>query len=148
VIKDGGRSYRPGRRDWRKYKHRVTTEAIVGGTVGEPDRPRALILGRIDPETGDLHIAGRTLDLTDAQAHEVGECLVKERSGAHPWPRTLAPSWGQRSRQAYVQVAPEVVVEVSPDVSSMGGRWRHMVRYVRARPDLLPRDVPTGLETE
>ena len=58
-----------------------------------------------------MRIAGRTHDLTDTQDHELGEYLAKDRSGGHPWPRTLAPSRGQRSRQAYVQAVPEVVVE-------------------------------------
>ncbi|WP_017613406.1 ATP-dependent DNA ligase [Nocardiopsis salina] len=148
MVKDGGRSYRPGRRDWRKYKHRVTTEAIVGGTVGEPDRPRALILGRTDPETGELHIAGRTLDLTDDQAHELGPFLTKADRGDHPWPKTLPPSWGQTERQRYVQVVPETVVEICPDTATLAGRWRHLAEYVRPRTDLRPRDVPAGLEVD
>lgn len=148
MIKDAGRPYRPGRRDWRKFKHWASTDAIVGGTVGAPDRPRALILGRVDPETGDLRIAGRTLELSDEQSGELGPLLTKADRGDHPWPRTLPPTWGTTERQRYTQVVPDTVVEVMPDTASVSGRWRHMVRYVRPRSDLGPQDVPTGLDTD
>lgn len=147
MVKDARRSYRPGRRDWRKLKHTTTTEAVVGGCVGHASAPRALVLGRTDPGTGELRVAGRTGELSYEQSEELGRMLVKAGPD-HPWPRTLAASWGQSGRQAYTQVAPEVVVEVAPDTAVVSGRWRHLIRYVRARPDLRPEDVPTGLDVE
>jgi len=146
VIKDGRRSYRPGRRDWRKLKHEVTTEAIVGGCVGHAHTPRALVLGRVDSATGELRMAGRTKDLSYADAEELGQVLVK--AGAdHPWPRTLSAAWGHE-RQTYTQLAPDVVVEVAPDTAQASGRWRHLIRYVRMRTDLAPDDVPHDLDLE
>ncbi|PWV44580.1 ATP-dependent DNA ligase [Nocardiopsis sp. L17-MgMaSL7] len=146
MIKDGRRSYRPGTRGWRKYKHRVTTEAIVGGVVGHARAPRALILGRVDSVTGELRVAGRTTDLSPQESEELAGHLVK--TDDHPWPRTLAATWGDSSRQHYTQVVPEVVVEVSPDSAEVAGRWRHVVRYVRTRTDLRPGDVPQDLDAE
>ncbi|MFE9246034.1 ATP-dependent DNA ligase [Nocardiopsis sp. NPDC006938] len=146
MVKDGRRSYRPGRRDWRKWKHRVTTEAIVGGVVGHARAPRALILGRVDSATGELRVAGRTGDLAPEQSEELAGHLVK--TDDHPWPRTLAATWGESSRQHYSRVVPDLVVEVCPDPAEVAGRWRHVVRYLRARPDLEPGDVPRDLDTE
>ncbi|MDA2803952.1 ATP-dependent DNA ligase [Nocardiopsis suaedae] len=147
VIKDDRRSYRPGRRGWDKVKRVTTTEAVVGGVVGRPDHPWALILGRRDPETGALRPVGRTSDLDEAQREGLDGLLAKAGDD-HPWPRTLGPAWGRESRQRYTRVEPELVVEIEPDVSVSGGKWRHLVRYVRPRPDLAPGDVPRGLEIE
>lgn len=146
VIKDARRSYRPGRRGWRKYKHRVTTEAIVGGVIGRADAPRSLILGRVESGSGELRIAGHSTELGSEQSEEIAEHLVK--TDDHPWPRTLAPGWGESDRRRYTQVVPEVVVEVAPDSAVISGRWRHAVRYLRLRTDMTPRDVPVGLDTE
>ncbi len=146
MIKDSRRSYRPGRRDWRKYKSRTTTEAIVGGVVGHARAPRALILGRVDRASGDLRVAGRTSDLSPEESEEIAEYLTK--TDDHPWPATLAATWGQHNRQHYSRVVPDLVVEVSPDTAVVSGRWRHVVRYLRPRPDLRPEDVPANLDTE
>ncbi|WP_017544746.1 ATP-dependent DNA ligase [Nocardiopsis prasina] len=147
MVKDARRSYRPGRRDWRKWKHRVTTEAIVGGIVGHARAPRALILGRVDSATGELRVAGRTSDLTPDQSEELAGHVVK--TDDHPWPRLLAATWGgDESRQSYTRVVPDLVVEVCPDSAEVSGRWRHVVQYLRARPDLTPGDVPPDLDTE
>jgi len=148
MIKDSRRSYRPGARGWSKLKHRSTTEAIVGGVIGSVHRPFALLLGRVDPETGVLRVAGRSGELGYTAAEEIAAMLHKTSGGDHPWPATLAPGWGSRIRQSYSQVEPDLVVEISPDTATAGGRWRHEVRYVRPRPDLRPEDVPTGLDTE
>jgi hypothetical protein len=41
---------------------------------------------------------------------------------------------------------PSLVVEVSVDTAFDRGRWRHLARYVRLRPDVDARDVTvTGL---
>ncbi|WP_158293060.1 MULTISPECIES: hypothetical protein [Kribbella] len=37
---------------------------------------------------------------------------------------------------------PTVVVEVLADAAMQAGQWRHGLRYVRPRADLLPEDVP------
>ncbi|WP_017556086.1 ATP-dependent DNA ligase [Nocardiopsis baichengensis] len=144
VAKDDRRSYRPGRRGWDKYKRVTTTEAVVGGVVGRPDRPWALILGRRDPGSGALRPVGRTHDLDEAQREGL-DGLLSKAGDDHPWPRTLGPAWGRETRQPYTRVEPDLVVEVEPDASVAGGKWRHLVRYLRPRPDLSPGEVPEGL---
>ncbi len=71
---------------------------------------------------------------------------------AHPWPEPLPPSWsGQLDRPEplrYVQVDPTVVAEIDADVAFEHGRWRHRVRYGRARSDLSVYDVPLLLGEE
>ncbi|KIH98883.1 hypothetical protein LP52_10640 [Streptomonospora alba] len=146
VAKDGRGRYRPGRRDWLKYKHRITTEAIVGGVLGAPGDPRELIVGRRDSQTGALRVVGRSGELAPAQRRELGG-LLRPSGGDHPWPERLPSRWGT-ARGEYVRVVPEVVVEISPDAATSAGRWRHAVGYLRARTDLAPADVPTDLSIE
>jgi ATP-dependent DNA ligase len=147
VIKDTRRAYQPGRRGWDKYKSRVTTEAIVGGVVGTPHMVLSLILGRREPDTGELRVVGRTVDLTDAQREGIRD-LTRKAGPDHPWGPTLLPAWGSKDRIHYTRVRPELVVEVQPDTATIRDRWRHLVRYVRPRPDLQPGDVPPGLDIE
>jgi ATP-dependent DNA ligase len=148
VAKDRRRGYRPDRTgSWVKVKHRVSTEAVVGGVVGSIARPRALILGRRDPATGELRIAGRTTVLRPAQAEQMG-AMLRPAGPGHPWRgRTTAASWGHRA-DPVVPVEAAVVVEVAPDTAVTAGQWRHAVRYLRVRTDLSPADVPDGLALE
>ncbi|GAA1774897.1 MULTISPECIES: ATP-dependent DNA ligase [Streptomonospora] len=145
VAKDGRGRYRPGRRDWLKYKRRVTTEAIVGGVIGGAGDPRELIVGRRDSQTGALRVVGRTKELAPAQRREMAK-LLRPSGGDHPWPPKLPSRWG--SAHDYARVVPEVVVEICPDAAQSSGRWRHAVGYVRPRTDLEPADVPTDLSIE
>ena len=103
------------------------------------DAPRELILGRHD-EHGRLRIAGRTTTLQPATATRLGAVLEEQ---AHAWPERLpAHSWGA-PRTAYTRVRPDLVVEVSADLALDGLRWRHPVRFVRARDDLRASDLPS-----
>ncbi|MUL44209.1 ATP-dependent DNA ligase [Streptomonospora sp. PA3] len=145
VAKDGRGRYLPGRREWLKYKRRVTTEAIVGGVIGEPAGPRELIVGRRDSQTGALRVVGRTGELDSGRRREVGE-LLRPSAGDHPWPPRLPSRWGPV--REYVRVVPELVVEIAPDAATVSGRWRHVVGFVRPRSDLAPGDVPTDLAIE
>ncbi|MFB9800734.1 ATP-dependent DNA ligase, partial [Streptomonospora salina] len=125
VAKDGRGRYRPGRRDWLKYKHRVTTEAIVGGVIGEPGDPRELVVGRRDSQTGALRVAGRTGEIAPAHRGELA-ALLRPSGGDHPWPRRLPARWGS-ARGDYARVVPEVVVEIAPEAAASARRWRHAV---------------------
>ncbi|MFD8154431.1 hypothetical protein ACFV28_27280 [Streptomyces sp. NPDC059720] len=49
----------PPVRSWRKYKVRVTTEAIVGAVTGTLAAPRTVLLGRYD-RAGRLQYTGRS----------------------------------------------------------------------------------------
>lgn len=131
--------YRPGRQhrnSWLKIRARTTAEALIGGVTGTLSAPQTLVLGRF--VEGRLRIVGRTAALSPAARRQVGELL---RPGDHSWPDTLpAPRW-DAPRVGYQRVRPEVVVEVSADVSVTGAAWRHPLRYVRLRDDLQPEDL-------
>ena len=148
VIKGRDSRYEPGRRGWAKLRARATTEALLAGITGTRAAPEALLLGRLD-STGRLRYVGRTTPLTALQRRELAPLLrtLPEQSEArHPWPSPLPAAWSGRfgnvEALAYVQVPPELVVEVSEDIAYEYGRWRHPPRFVRVRPDLSVIDVP------
>ena len=142
--------YEPGRRGWCKFRSRMVTEAVVGGVTGSISRPETVLLGRFD-QRGRLRYTGRSHPLTTGQAVDLASLLSPPRlprraAAAHPWPQPLPASWsGQLDRPEplpYVQVEPTVVAEVDADVAFERGRWRHRVRYARARSDMSVFDVP------
>ncbi len=150
--------YEPGRRGWWKFRTRIVTEAIVGGVIGGIRDPVAVLLGRFD-RRGRLRYTGRTHPLSGAQREQLGALLSPPRAGQHrgaavehPWPEPLPAAWsGQLDRLApvrYVRVDPTVVAEIDADVAFEHGRWRHAVRYARARPDMSVCDVPLLLGEE
>ncbi|MET7752377.1 ATP-dependent DNA ligase [Micromonospora sp. NPDC005367] len=158
VSKRLGGRYEPGRRGWWKYRTHITTEAIVGGVTGNLRGPDTLLLGRYD-RWGRLRYTGRTHSLGAEQRAELGGMLsplrpLQRRGGTvvHPWPEPLPASWsGQLDRPEslpYVRVEPTVVVEIEADVAFEHQRWRHRVRYIRARPDVSTYDVPLLLGEE
>jgi ATP-dependent DNA ligase len=137
VAKRLDQPYRPGRRGWQKLRTRITAEAVVGGITGPLEAPRELILGRHD-DTGRLRIIGRTNRLRSPTAARLGALLEEQ---AHAWPERLpAHSWGA-PRTAYTRVSPNLVVEVSADLALDRFKWRHPVRFVRARDDLQAGDL-------
>jgi hypothetical protein len=111
---------------------------VVGGITGPLEAPQELILGRPD-DTGRLRIVGRTTPLRSPTAGRLGARLEEQ---AHGWPERLpAHSWSA-PRTAYTRVRPNLVVEVSADLALDGLRWRHPVRFIRARDDLQAGDLP------
>lgn len=99
----------------------------------------------------------RSHPLTINQATELAALLAPSRlpldgSVAHPWPHPLPALWsGQFDRSesvAYLRVEPSVVAEIDADVAFEHGRWRHRVRYARARPEMSIRDVPLLVEEQ
>ncbi|MEV0157947.1 ATP-dependent DNA ligase [Micromonospora sp. NPDC050686] len=148
--------YEPGRRGWSKFRSRVVTEAIIGGVTDGISRPDSVLLGRFD-RRGRLRYTGRSHPLRPDQRVALAELLSPPRMprrgvAAHPWPNPLPASWsGQWDRPQplpYVPVEPAVVAEIDADVAFEHGRWRHRVRYARARPDLSVYDVPLLLGEE
>jgi ATP-dependent DNA ligase len=148
--------YQPGRRAWRKLRAKTTTEAIIGGLTGTVSDPQTLLLGRYDT-AGRLRYVGHTHNLALAQRREVAALLTRSpqrRAGGidHPWPQPLPASWsGQFDRPeplAYVQVEPDVVLEISVDAAYEHGRWRHRVHAVRPRLDMSVYDVPLATRDE
>ncbi|BCB74500.1 ATP-dependent DNA ligase [Phytohabitans flavus] len=148
--------YQPGRRTWRKWRARSTTEAIVGGVTGSVSDPATLLLGRYDTN-GRLRYVGRSHQLVVVRRRELAPLLARSpqrrRGGIdHPWPQPLPASWsGQWDRPEplpYVQVEPTVVVEIAVNGAFEHGRWRHPVHVVRPRLDMSVFDVPLGTRDE
>ncbi|SCL73640.1 ATP-dependent DNA ligase [Micromonospora peucetia] len=153
VTKRLGSRYQPGRRSgWWKFRRHLTTEAIVAGVTGSLHSLETLLLGRFD-RWGRLRYTGRTHPLHTDQRQELGLLVSPLRplqhrraTVVHPWPQPLPASWsGQLDRPEalrYVQVEPTTVVEIEADMAFEHQRWRHRVRYARARPDMSVYDVP------
>jgi len=82
-------------------------------------------------------VAGATHPLSASESAELGAVLVGAED--HPWPPELSSrQLGRFSRDpvAITRVVPTVVVEVDADTAFEHGRWRHLTRYRRIRPDL------------
>ncbi|MGR6318917.1 ATP-dependent DNA ligase [Micromonospora soli] len=150
VSKRLGGRYEPGRRGWSKFRTRIVTEAVVGGVTGSIRSPETVLLGRFD-RRGQLRYTGRSHPLTTNQSVDLASLLLLPRmprpgTVAHPWSQPLPASWsGQLDRPEplrYVQVEPTVVAEIDADVAFEHQRWRHRVRYARARTDMSVYDVP------
>jgi ATP-dependent DNA ligase len=142
LLKDTGRRYLPGARGWRKYRVRHTAEAVVGAVTGSVGRPRSVLLGRPGAD-GRLRYVGRSGPL-GPEAVQGLAAVLRPAGPGHPWEgRQFSAGWGSRGLLVVELAEPDVVAEVSADVSlTSGGQWRHQVRYVRLRPDLAPGDVP------
>jgi hypothetical protein len=139
---DGGRAgravlrlnepYLEGARSWRKYKARITTEAIIGAVTD----PRTLLLGRYDPE-GRLQYTGRSTTLFQTARRTLADRLAAP-AGAHPWTGwTFSTGWGtQRTLDVHL-MEPDVVLEVAVDVArDASGSWRHPARLHRVCTDV------------
>jgi ATP-dependent DNA ligase len=151
VLKPVAGTYRPGRHSgargsWRKWRMRDSREAVVGAVTGSVDRPGSALLGRWDAE-GRLRYLGHTAPLPADQARVLAPALTPASPG-HPWEgRRFSASWGSHEVLDVDLVEPRVVGEVSVDASRVaGGGWRHSVRWIRTRPDLLPQDLPLAGE--
>jgi ATP-dependent DNA ligase len=142
VAKRVDQPYRSGVRGWQKLRTRLTAEAVVGGVIGPLHTPKVLLLGR--PGHADqLHLVGRTTELTPAARAAVAEVLTPHIGPGHPWPDVLPSNrWGRPGPPTvYTQVRPEVVVELVVDTAVEQHRWRHPARLVRVRSDLHPADL-------
>jgi ATP-dependent DNA ligase len=139
VVKGRDTAYRNGAREWLKYRVRDTVEVVVGGVTGSVDAPGHLVLGLPDGD-GVLSFAGTTTELSPAQRREVAE-LLHPSDTEHAWLLDVGTRWGRAGRQTVVPVVATLVVEISVDSSVQDGRWRHPVKLVRARPDLVPAEV-------
>ncbi|MGW2654397.1 ATP-dependent DNA ligase [Streptomyces sp. NPDC001478] len=144
IFKRLDERYLPGRRAWRKYRVRHTTEAIVGAVSGPLASPLTLLLARYDT-TGHLQYLGRSTVLNDRTARSVADRLAPA-AGPHPWEGwAFSERWGSAKKLDVVLVRPDVVVEMAVDTSvDPAGRWRHPVRVHRVRTDLASADVDPG----
>ena len=144
VVKGLADTYRPGRRGWLKLKSRETAEAVVGAVTGSIEAPERLILGLPDA-AGRLLVAGATGPLRPLQRATIAPFLAAADEAGHPWPPVLPAGrigvWGG-APIAVALVVPSLVVEISADAATTSsGHWRHLVRLVRARPELHPDEL-------
>lgn len=132
-------AYAPGKRTAMvKVKRMRTIDAVVAGyrpgkeagTVG------SLILGLYD-DSGALRIVGHCSGIKPAEKRALRERLAEHETGTrgHGDPSR----WKNEKELEWVELRPELVVEVSFDQTS-GGRIRHGTKLLRWREDKPPRD--------
>jgi ATP-dependent DNA ligase len=131
--------YRPGERTGMvKVKRVRTIDCVVAGwrPGKEPDTVGSLILGLYD-EDGRMHVVGHTSGLSATRKRE----LVGELSPYETGERGSgdASRWTAGRELEWVELRPELVVEISFDHTS-GGRIRHGSKLLRWRDDKAPRD--------
>ena len=153
VFKPLDQRYAAGRRGWKKYHSRASTEAVVGAASGPPaSLPPCL------PDDGPARPDGCKRRSAVRRPH-IG-AFPRGGPGAG---RSAGPAVGQASlegvdvlggmgqqrRAAGGSGGPVLVAEVAADVSlDTAGRWRHPVRWLRLRTYVSPADVPLlGVET-
>ena len=143
VAKDVGAPYRPGQRvGMVKVKRVRTIDAVVTGyrPGKEPGTVGSLILGLYD-KGGSLHVVGHSSGLRAAEKRALLEKLRPYETGnrGHGDPSR----WKSEKDLEWIELRPELVVEVTYDHSS-GGRIRHGTKILRWREDKPPREC--GLE--
>jgi ATP-dependent DNA ligase len=139
VVTGAASRYAAGR-GWIKYKSRETVEVIAGGVIGPLSKPEVLVAGLYRGE--ELVQVGRSVPLSVEQSAALG-AVLRPAGSDHPWPDEIGTGrWGGKSdKVALTKADPSVVVEVSADAVLQAGRWRHPLRTVRVRADMLPSDV-------
>lgn len=150
IAKDVQSTYRPGKRDMRKIKHRRTLDVVVAGWrpyAKDPDQIASLLLGLYDNE-GQLHHVGAASGLSAARRRELTDELRRLRldeHAEHPWRDTGAEvrrpgginRWSGGRDQAWHALRPDRVAEVAYDQFE-GDRLRHVATWLRWRPDRTP----------
>jgi ATP-dependent DNA ligase len=139
VAKELGAPYRPGARAGMVKVKRVRTidAVVVGYRPGkEPDTVGSLILGLYD-ELGKLHVVGHSSGLRAAEKRALVDRLAPYETGerGHGDPSR----WKSEKALEWINLRPELVVEVTFDHSS-GGRIRHGTKILRWRQDKPPAD--------
>ncbi len=137
VVKGAAQPYPTGRREWLKVKHRDTVDVICGAVIGRRTAPQEVVAGL--PIDGDLRIVGRTAPLSPSGRRALAPWLEPPAED-HPWPaRVLRTAFSRfntaRSDVVDLTLVEPVVVEVSADVGWDGQSFRHLLRFVRVRPD-------------
>jgi ATP-dependent DNA ligase len=137
VIKGGAQPYPAGQRDWLKVKHRETVDVVCGAVIGTRSSPQEVIAGlTID---GELRIVGRTTLLSPSARRALTPWLAPP-AGKHPWPAQVPRTALARFQTAGKDVVDltlvePIVVEVRADVGWDGQSFRHLLRFLRPRPD-------------
>jgi ATP-dependent DNA ligase len=139
VAKDVHAPYRPGERTGMvKVKRVRTIDAVVMGCRPgkEPGTIGSLILGLYD-DSGSLHVVGHSSGLRAAEKRDLVAKLAPYETGhrGHGDPSR----WKSEKELEWVELRPELVVEVTFDHAS-GGRIRHGTKILRWRDDKRPEE--------
>ncbi|HEY8721799.1 hypothetical protein [Pengzhenrongella sp.] len=96
------------------------------------------------PVDGTLRIVGRTVPLSAPAARTLGREL-RPPTGPHPWPTRVSSAtvngFGTDRVPVDLTLVEPLVVQVAADVAWSGRSFRHPLRFVRVRPELLPDEV-------
>ncbi len=139
VAKDRRAPYRPGeRKGMVKIKRVRTIDAVVAGyrPGKEADTVGSLILGLYDDD-GRLHVVGHSSGLRAAEKRALVAKLAPYETGHRG--HGDASRWKSEKELEWIELRPELVVEVTFDHAS-GGRIRHGTKILRWREDKAPRD--------
>jgi ATP-dependent DNA ligase len=139
VAKDLTAAYAPGKRTAMvKVKRARTLDAVVAGyrPGKDADTVGSLILGLYD-SAGELRIVGHCSGIKPAEKRALRERLTAFETGTRG--RGDPSRWKNEKELEWIELRPELVVEVSFDQSS-GGRIRHGTKLLRWREDKAPRD--------
>jgi ATP-dependent DNA ligase len=137
VAKDLAAAYAPGKRTAMvKVKRTRTLDAVVAGyrPGKDPGTVGSLILGLYDP-AGELHVVGHCSGIKPGEKRALRERLTAYETGTRG--RGDPSRWKSEKELEWIELRPELVVEVSFDQSS-GGRIRHGTKLLRWREDKLP----------
>ncbi|NLE97710.1 MAG: ATP-dependent DNA ligase [Propionibacterium sp.] len=137
IAKPAAGTYRQGKRDMLKIKHKRTAEAVVVGyrVAKGGHGVGSLLLGLYDGDT--LRRVGGIVGLPNKVREELGEQLEPLRID-EPGPGLEKPVSRFGGQEEWVPLDPQLVVEVEFDQLE-GDRFRHAVSLVRWRPDRDPR---------
>ena len=138
IAKQVAAPYVPGKRlGMLKVRRRRTLDSVVCGyrPGTEPDSVGSLILGLYGHD-GELVVVGHCSAFTRAEKRALLERVRPFETGEHGTGE--ASRWTAGRELEWVELRPEIVVEVSYDHVS-GGRIRHGTRVVRWRDDRDPK---------
>lgn len=142
VCKSAAQSYQGGIRQWWKVKSRNVVDVVLGAVIGPMTRPWAAVVGL--PIRGRLRIVGRSTALSARAAMELAAYLQVPQ-GPHPWPDEISDRvldrFSKERGTVHLTLVEPLVVEISADVAWTGNAFRHAVRYLRPRPELMPSEV-------
>nr|WP_298989211.1 ATP-dependent DNA ligase [uncultured Pseudokineococcus sp.] len=148
VAKPRAARYEPSRRVMAKVKHARTADVVVVGyrVHKSGEGVGSLLLGLRPPDGEDFHQVGGASAFTAARRRELVDELaphVERDEDGEP-----VRGAGERNRfsasrdGSFVVVRPELVCEVGYDQLE-NGRFRHVVRFLRWRPDREPLSCTT-----
>ena len=138
IAKQADAPYLPGKRTGMlKVRRRRTLDCVVCGyrPGTEPDSVGSLILCLYDGQ-GEMHVVGHCSAFSKAEKRDLLVRLRPLETGEHG--SGEASRWTAGRELEWVELRPELVIEVSYDHTS-GGRIRHGTRLVRWRDDRDPK---------